>query len=229
MKSAYAHTAVLLFTRTSAEEAQAKHFCRSRSKSEAIADQLIRRSTELVQQAGLPLLLIDSSKQQGSTFGERLQHAFGLAFAQGYEKVICLGNDTPGLTPATLRAAAEALHGQDFVFGQATDGGVYLMGMHRHTLPQLDFSAISWNTALVFEELCLQTAAAATAILAPILADADSAEDILILSAQRSLGKFAAWLRELLFSCRLHITDYTFCQLQAIPAATALRGPPVSC
>lgn len=189
---------------------------------------MIKRSRDLVQQAGLPLLLIDSSRQQGSCFGERLQHAFRQAFAQGYEKVICLGNDTPGLTPATLRAAADALQRQDFVFGQATDGGVYLMGMHRHTLPQLDFSAISWNTPLVFEELCQQTAAAATAILSPILADADTAEDILALSAQHTLGKFADWLRDVLFSVRSYVILYTSCTPQAAPAATGLRGPPVS-
>nr|WP_304608478.1 DUF2064 domain-containing protein [Pontibacter anaerobius] len=189
---------------------------------------MIKRSRDLVQQAGLPLLLIDSSRQQGSSFGERLQHAFRQAFAQGYEKVICLGNDTPGLTPATLLSAADALQRQDFVFGQATDGGVYLMGMHRHTLPQLDFSAITWNTPLVFEELCQQTAAAATAILAPILADADTAGDVMALSAQRELGSFSDWLRNLLLSFRPYVILYTSCTPQAIPAATSLRGPPLS-
>ncbi|WP_266206042.1 TIGR04282 family arsenosugar biosynthesis glycosyltransferase [Pontibacter kalidii] len=227
--TAPAHTAVLLFTRTSAEEAQVKHFCRSRRKSEAIAAQLIKHTQALVQQAGLPLVIINSSEQQGSSFGERLQHAFSQAFAQGYDKIICLGNDTPGLTPKTLRAAAEALQQQDFVFGQATDGGVYVMGMHRHTLPQLNFSAISWNTSLVFEELCRQTATASTSILAPILADADSAEDLLVLSGHHALGKFAGWLRELLFSGKSYFRAYTSYLPQTTPAACGLRGPPVSC
>ncbi|PTX18422.1 hypothetical protein C8N40_106222 [Pontibacter mucosus] len=229
MKSAHAHTAVLLFTRTPSEEAQVKRFCHNRSKSEAIAAKLIDHTRKLVQQAGLQLVIIDSSRQQGHTFGERLHHAFSQTFAQGYEQIICLGNDTPGLTPVTLRAAAEALQEQDFVFGQATDGGVYLMGMHCHTSPLLDFSAISWNTSLVFEELCEQTAAATTAILAPILADADNAEDILVLSVQHTLGKLAAWLRELLFAVRLFFTAYTSCTPQTTPVATGLRGPPVSC
>ena len=228
MTAACAHTAVLLFTRTSAEEAQAKRFCRSRRKNEAIASGLIKRSHDLVQQAGLPLVVIDSARQQGSTFGERLQHAFAQAFAQGYEQIICLGNDTPGLTPATLRQAAEALEQQDYVFGQATDGGVYLMGMHRHTFQQLDFSAISWNTALVFEELCQQTAAAYTAVLTPILPDADTCGDVLALSAQRSLGSFADWLRNLLLYFRPYFIHYTSCTPQAVPAATSLRGPPLS-
>lgn len=218
----------MLFTRTPSEEAQVKRFCHSRSKSEAIAAKLIDHTQKLVQQAGLQLVVIDSSRQQGHTFGERLHYAFLQAFAEGYENVICLGNDTPGLSPKILRAAADALQQQDFVFGQATDGGVYLMGMHRHTLPLLDFSAISWNTSLVFEELCQQTALATTAILAPILADADNAGDILILSAKHTLGKLAAWLCELLVAVRLYFTDYTSHLPLATPAATGLRGPPVS-
>lgn len=103
------------------------------------------------------------------------------------------------------------------------------MGMHRHTLPLLDFSAISWNTSLVYEELCQQTDTASTTILAPILADADSAEDILALSGHHTLGKLAAWLRELLFAVRLYFTVYASCLPLATPAATSLRGPPVSC
>ncbi|CAM3659596.1 DUF2064 domain-containing protein [Pontibacter korlensis] len=228
LKPARAHTAILLFTRTSAEEACVKSFCRGLNKSKAIASALISRTKMLVEQTGLPLVIIGSDKQQGNTFGERLQDAITQVWKRGYDSVICLGNDTPGLTPATLRAAADALQQHSFVFGKATDGGVYLMGMHRHTLPQLNLKAISWNTSLVFEELQQQTLSASTTILAPVLADADNAEDILSLSADYALGPLVIWLRTLLcFTKAPFIPSVSFSPL-AIPAATGLRGPPVS-
>ncbi|GAB3818388.1 hypothetical protein GCM10028895_15610 [Pontibacter rugosus] len=179
-----------------------------------------------MRQAGLPLVIINSARQQGNSFGERLQHAIQQVFEQGYEQVICLGNDAPGLTPATLRAAADALQHKAFVFGEATDGGVYLLGLHRHTLPALNFSAISWNTSLVFEELCQQTSPTATAILEPILADADNAAAILAFSSQRKLGRFADWLRTLLLATPSQFILDTSYTLQANAIHVGLRAPP---
>lgn len=217
----------MLFTRSSAQEAQAKHFCHRYSRRKAIAAQLISHIKKIVQQSGLPLFIVNSASQRGHTFGERLEHAFAQAFAAGYEQVICLGNDTPGLTPALLRNAATQLQRKDFVFGQAADGGVYLMGLSRQSMAQLDFRQISWNTSHVFAQLCVQTAPAKVSILAPILSDADDRVGILCISRYSNLGKLTQVLQSLLQVVSSKI-NYSFSPIpSAVVATKSLRAPPV--
>ncbi|WP_299754693.1 DUF2064 domain-containing protein [uncultured Pontibacter sp.] len=221
------HIAVMLFTRSSTQEAQAKHFCNGHARRKAIAAQLISHTKKVVQQSGLPLFVVDSASQQGHTFGERLEHAFAQAFAAGYEQVICLGNDTPGLTPALLRSAASQLQQEDFVFGRAADGGVYLMGLSRQSMVQLDFRQISWNTSHVFAQLCAQTAPATVSILAPILSDTDDRAGILRISSSSNLGKLTHVLWSLLQVAPTKI-NYSFSPIpSAVVATKSLRAPPV--
>lgn len=221
------HIAVLLFTRSSTQEAQAKHFCHGHARREAIAAQLISHTKKVVQQSGLPLFVVDSASQRGHTFGERLEHAFAQAFAAGYEQVICLGNDTPGLTPALIRSAASQLQQKDFVFGQAADGGVYLMGLSRQSMAQLNFRQISWNTSHVFDQLCTQTAPATVSILAPVLSDADDRAGILRISSRLNSGKLTHVLQSLLQVVSSNI-NYSFSPIPSAATATqSLRAPPV--
>lgn len=68
--------------------------------------------------------------QRGDTLGERMREALrdGLADA---ECVLLVGCDLPLLTWAHWEAAARALDGHEAVFGPATDGGYYLIGVRR--------------------------------------------------------------------------------------------------
>jgi glycosyltransferase A (GT-A) superfamily protein (DUF2064 family) len=223
-----AHTAILLFTRTSCEEAQVKKFTQSKGRNKAITTQLIDRTKHLVRQAGLSLIVVSSTKQKGQTFGERLKDAIQQVFDAGYDKVICLGNDSPGLTPALLRSAAAKLQQQDFVFGEAVDGGVYLMGMHRSTIPKLDFAAIPWRTSLVFKALCSQAAFARLAVLGPILQDADDAVSILAMSRKWCFCSFSKVLQSLLSLLQPGIIRFAPLLSSATTATHGLRAPPAS-
>ncbi|QMU29940.1 TIGR04282 family arsenosugar biosynthesis glycosyltransferase [Adhaeribacter radiodurans] len=226
MKAARAHTAVLLFTRTSTEEARAKKFTPSTRRNKAIIRQLINRTKLLVQQAGLPLIVIDSTKQKGETFGERLQHAIQQVVNAGYEQVICLGNDSPGLTPGLLRLAAAKLQHQDFVFGEAADGGVYLIGLRQPTQFKLNFTTIPWQTAQVFQELCRQTTLFRVTILEPILADADNTAAILAISNTCTTSRFLIILRSLLQLCKATAVSFTPLLVAARISTPGLRAPP---
>ena len=64
--------------------------------------------------------------------------------------VLLLGTDCPALTPAVLRAAAEALRDTDAVAIPASDGGYALIGLHQ-PVPEL-FNDMAWGTAGVMEE-----------------------------------------------------------------------------
>ena len=226
MKVAKAHTAVLLFTRTSSEEARVKKFTSSTSRNKAIITQLINRTKLLVRQAGFPLIVIDSTRQRGETFGERLQHAIQQVLDAGYEHVICLGNDSPELTPRLLQLAAAKLQQQDFVFGEALDGGVYLMGMRRATFTKLNFAAVSWQTAQVFQELVRQTALNRVTVLTPILVDADHRAAVQSISNTVSLGRFSRILQALLPLEQPSFARFISLLLAVLMATPGWRAPP---
>jgi rSAM/selenodomain-associated transferase 1 len=65
--------------------------------------------------------------QRGGGLDERLAHAFADAFAG--RPIVLIGMDTPQVTPALLTWAAAALGRRDAVFGPATDGGFWLLGL----------------------------------------------------------------------------------------------------
>ncbi|SEL21516.1 TIGR04282 family arsenosugar biosynthesis glycosyltransferase [Nonomuraea pusilla] len=73
----------------------------------------------------------DLVRQRGAGLDERLAWAFHDAYALRPLPVVLVGMDTPQLTPALLARAAETLDGHDAVFGPATDGGFWLLGLRR--------------------------------------------------------------------------------------------------
>lgn len=89
-------------------------------------------------------------KQQGDDLGERMQHAFRQAFAEGYKRVVIIGSDCAELMAENLQQAYKSLHKNDVVIGPATDGGYYLLGMSRY-LPVL-FENKVWSTRSVFAQ-----------------------------------------------------------------------------
>jgi len=70
--------------------------------------------------------------QMGTGLGERMTHAFGEAFNEGYRRVVILGSDHPGLPKHFVDSAFDALRsGPAVTIGPAVDGGYYLIGMDR--------------------------------------------------------------------------------------------------
>lgn len=109
--------------------------------------------------------------------GARLAHAFAQAFEAGAERVLAVGTDLVGLTPALLEQAFEALGSADVVLAPTPDGGYGLIGL-RAPHPGL-FADIEWSTPLV----CAQTRsriqdAGLTAAHLPGLRDVDVEADL---------------------------------------------------
>jgi hypothetical protein len=88
-------------------------------------------------------------KQDGRSLGERLIHAFGIAFGRGAKKVVIIGSDSPNLPKDYVEQAFAALDSADVVLGPAADGGYYLVGLSRPCLKL--FEDVSWSTDQVFE------------------------------------------------------------------------------
>ena len=73
-------------------------------------------------------LFVHRPQPQGD-LGARMKGAFHEVFNDGLEQVVIIGSDLPDLTSKVIEEAFSALNDNDIVFGPATDGGYYLMGM----------------------------------------------------------------------------------------------------
>lgn len=89
-------------------------------------------------------------EQEGSSLGNRLQHATKSAFESGAERVVVVGTDCPSLTSSDLTNAFEQLEAHDLVIGPAQDGGYYLIGLNAECASL--FADIDWSTSQVFEQ-----------------------------------------------------------------------------
>ena len=140
--------ALLLFLRNESEEALAKPLARGgRRVNKAVFQKLNHHAQRQARKSGLPLLTVKGRQQSGHTFGERLANAFEFAFAQGYGRVIAIGNDCLALDAARLREAARCLEHTDVVLGPARDGGVYLLGLSRQAYDRCFFLELPWQTS----------------------------------------------------------------------------------
>ena len=75
-------------------------------------------------------------RQRGADLGTRLKHAFGILLPL-HKAAVVIGTDSPLLPPCVLGAALQELRWCDAVLGPCPDGGYYLIGFRRATLPVL--------------------------------------------------------------------------------------------
>ena len=124
------------------------------------------------------------TRQPEGIIGQRMRLAFDEAFRSGFETLVIIGTDIPGITTGILKEAFELLHHHELVLGPARDGGYYLIGMNKASWPRakaLLIDNIHWSTAAVLS----QTLAAAEKIglghiLLETLDDVDRPEDLAI-------------------------------------------------
>ncbi len=109
--------------------------------------------------------------------GQRMAGAFADSFREGSLATVIIGSDCPSLTPEILAAAFEALKANPVVFGPATDGGYYLIGLTR-LVPEL-FQGVAWGTEIVLAQSTeiLARNDSKPALLTP-LDDLDRPEDV---------------------------------------------------
>jgi rSAM/selenodomain-associated transferase 1 len=85
--------------------------------------------------------------QASGDLGQRM--ATALARAARHGPAIIVGSDIPAITAAHIRAAFESLGRHDVVFGPATDGGYWLVGVRRG-VPEAAlrhlFDAVRWSS-----------------------------------------------------------------------------------
>ena len=117
------------------------------------------------------------TKQQGSDLGERMEAAFRWGFTQGYPKIVGIGTDLWGINQSLLEGALSALDGTEVVFGPATDGGYYLLGMK--TLQEALFRDKVWSSDRVLRDSLNDLVSKRIALLEE-KSDLDSVDDLLL-------------------------------------------------
>jgi len=109
--------------------------------------------------------------------GQRMAGAFADSSREGSPATVIIGSDCPSLTPEVLSSAFDSLKTNPVVFGPATDGGYYLVGLTRF-VPEI-FQGVAWGTETVLAQSLekLVRLGIKPALLQP-LDDLDRPEDV---------------------------------------------------
>lgn len=129
---------------------------------------------------------ISTQRQSSGALGERQSDAFDRSFADGAERVVLIGSDSPTLPEGHLNAAFDDLREATGVVGPARDGGYYLIGFQRTVWPgaAVIFDDIKWSTDVVLTQLLERAQQAGIDVrLLPGWYDFDSPEDLQLLRA----------------------------------------------
>jgi len=229
LQAFFSDTAILLFSRSAAEEAMSKPLVvnAQAGQKQAVAAQFIRHARKVAAGSGLPIFVVSEQQQRGATFGARFADAFRQIFDRGFQYVIAIGNDCPSLTTADINIAALKLRSTSAVFGPAADGGAYLVGLQRDAFRPEAFAALTWQTRHTLSDL--QDYAASDFFLLSEKSDVDSATDL----QQLLHGHiFPVLLKIRLLNLLKSISPGKFEGQFIIPKAAllsgvALRGPPI--
>ncbi len=221
---------VLVFARTPFLEARAKRMPAARALFACARARVLAASAasgaDVVVAAlgapGPPPPRTTGFPQRGSTFAERLVHALADARQLGYEEIVVVPGDVPGLEARHLRAAFARLSACPTVLGPSPDGGVYLLGVRGDFAPIL--AGVPWCTARAFTTLL---ANAGRAAVLPALADVDGHAHLRALRSLPDLDAELAFLvAELLARAAWPAPAVCAASSDSRPSPFASRPPP---
>ena len=113
--------------------------------------------------------------QPKGDLGKRMSAAFRAA-PKG--PIIIIGADAPAVRVRHIRAAFNALRGHDAVFGPATDGGYWLIGLaRRRGVPDL-FAEVRWSTPFALADTLSSLPKSFSVATVETLRDLDDGRDM---------------------------------------------------
>jgi len=89
---------------------------------------------------------------------------------------VLIGCDSPDVSPTHIAAAFKALGNHDAVFGQAEDGGYWLVGLKRRPRVRNIFGQVRWSSTHTLADTRANLAGAQVALL-ETLTDIDTGAD----------------------------------------------------
>jgi rSAM/selenodomain-associated transferase 1 len=132
--------------------------------------------------------------QQGADLSARMEHVARQAFAEGVERVLLRGSDSPALAGALLASALTALEGADLALSPDPDGGYSLVALRRFA-PGLFAHPMSTGSVLADTLAAARARTLSHALLDPSF-DIDRAADLSRLAPdhQELCPRTLAWL-----------------------------------
>ena len=197
----HSKTAILIFANSPEEESRRKSLIYG---TELFRDILTRTLSE-VSKTGLPYFHFDEEHQRGSDFGSRFLNAMKDVFDIGYQNVIAIGADIPRISARQILTAADKLNRGEIVIGPSTDGGFYLIGLHRNQFFKQELLQLPWQKADLRMQLIAHLNGNGLNIcLLKTLADLDKFEDLRRLSKgykniPYSILKYLQWFLRRIF------------------------------
>lgn len=146
-------TAILLFAQSNKMESALKPIACQKKQNDLLWQKLNNKVLQTISKTALPYFISDEKTQVGVSFGDKLSHAIQAVFEKGFEKVIVVGNDSPGLTKDHLQIAHLGLQNKKWVFGPDCKGGTYLIGVSKTVFNAALFAKINWRTSQVLRQL----------------------------------------------------------------------------
>ncbi|MEV4398840.1 TIGR04282 family arsenosugar biosynthesis glycosyltransferase [Nonomuraea sp. NPDC049607] len=131
--------------------------------------------------------------QRGDGLDERLAAAFDDAHRLSPTPIVLIGMDTPQVTAGLLAGALSLLGAHDAVFGPATDGGFWLLGL-RAPDPDLLLGVPMSEPTTGEIQLNRLTEAGMSVACLPCLTDVDTMADAIEVAALAPRSRFAAAL-----------------------------------
>lgn len=159
------------------------------AKGEQLFDALTQTTLSKAKKTGLPIFHFTEKEQVGSNFGERFTNAIASVFAQGFDNIITIGNDTPHLRSQHLKRAAYQLSLGKTVIGPSADGGFYLLGLQKTNFDNAAFKNLPWQRFSLFGQISSWLLNESTELIKlPVLHDLDNEKDLkFVLNFSRSL------------------------------------------
>ncbi|MEZ7515817.1 TIGR04282 family arsenosugar biosynthesis glycosyltransferase [Flavobacterium frigidarium] len=146
-------TAILLFAQSDAVDSALKPIASTRKQNDLLWHNLNQKVLKTIKKTSLPFFVSNEKTQQGIHFGDKLSHAVQSLFDKGFEKVIIVGNDSPGLTTKHFEQACNGLTNNDLVLGPDYNGGTYLIAISRSLFNKEQFANIDWQSKHTFTDL----------------------------------------------------------------------------
>lgn len=118
---------------------------------------------------------VERCVQGEGSLGERMARIFRTA---PIGPVIIIGADAPGLRATHLRQAFSTLRSADAVFGPATDGGYWLIGLARRRAAPGLFHEVRWSTQHALNDTLKSLPVRFNIEMLETLSDIDEARDL---------------------------------------------------
>ncbi len=219
-------SAILLFSQSAEADFAQKAFGLSFQRFSKVHKALVNKVINTAQASGLPVFEATSEIQRGTDFGSRLFHAIHWVSEQGFDQIIIIGNDSPGLTAAQIQEAAKCLNGGQSVLGKDQHGGAYLIGLNIDKTDLEAFKNIQWQTSKVFSQLT--SLLPEVQVLVKIHTDLNGLGDLKsIVKGTEVINSFIAFLLLLVFGAVAYFRTACLFLKHTTANIQSHRGPPV--